>query len=207
MTLDLTARYKQSTLTHTGKRWAVHHTVTATPSATLTASQEIAELDSIDRFHREVRGFSVGIGYHVCVFPSGRSYRVGRASTQRAHILDRNHEFDGLCFVGNFTRVAPSALALDEALRVIRASRMAVAGGHKSLAPVNYTECPGAWDLALLTGRTLPEDLSAPLTAADLGTLWMAIVPGLPSALRPGGVKQTPKPRRNNRRVIEIELP
>ena len=196
-TFDLTARYAQSATVRPGKRWVVHHSGRDELGTTMGA--EIAHLDALNRYHRDDRGWRVGIGYHVVVFPSGRSYRVGTQGTTRAHVAGLNDKFDGLCFVGNFENdERPSDAALAEAARVIKDSCMAVAGGHREFVT---TTCPGNWDLALLDG------LSAPLTVADLGTLWRAFAPGLPRMLRPNGVTQTPKARRNGHRVIEVELP
>ena len=74
--VDLTDRYRQVEGVVAGKAWAIHHSATPTPSSILTRAQEIDILDTIDRYHRSVRKFTMGIGYHVCVFPSGRAYRV-----------------------------------------------------------------------------------------------------------------------------------
>jgi hypothetical protein len=205
--IDLTARYRQSPLTHAGKRWAVHHSAPPAPVSVvgLTQQQEIAVLDSLDRYHRDVQKYTVGIGYHVCVFPSGRSYRVGRQGTQRAHILNRNHEYDGLCFMGSFTTTRPSDLALDEGLRVIRASGMSVGGRHRDLATPGYTECPGSWPLALLTGRMLPEDLSPPLTGTQKTVLSMLNFPVSLGGLG-GTVTATSLPREGGDDIYKIRV-
>ena len=73
---DLRHRYSQGPDRSATKRvWAVHHTVT--PESYAGPVEEIAHLDFIDTWHREKRGFKVGIGYHVVVFESGRAYQVG----------------------------------------------------------------------------------------------------------------------------------
>lgn len=186
-TIDLTARYQQSSIVHVGKQWAIHHTATPTPAASATVAAEVVILNSIDRFHREVRKFITGIGYHVAVFPSGRSYRVGRQGTQRAHVLGLNHLYDGLVFVGTFTRSSsPSPAALDEAARVIRESGMDVAGGHGEL-PGQGTECPGGWPLALLYKR-----VEAPAPVAALTSYQRTIMESAARFAGLGSVRITP---------------
>jgi hypothetical protein len=170
-TIDLTTTYRQSAVVHVGKKWAIHHTVS--PNQPRTSSEELSHLEAINTFHR-ARGFAVGIGYHVVVFDSGRAYRVGEQGTQRAHIAELNHKYDGLAFVGTFTAdLTPSGIALETARRVIAESGMPVAGGHRDLATSGSpTACPGGWDVAaLLDPANAPRPLSPPLSTMTLARL------------------------------------
>ena len=202
--VDLTDRYRQVDGVVAGKAWCVHHSATPTPSSILTRAQEIDILDTIDRYHRSVRKFSMGIGYHVCVFPSGRAYRVGEQGTQRANVANLNHEVDGLCFIGTFTpRIAPSADALASAASVIRASGMPVRGGHGSMPGAN-TACPGGWNLGLLTALVEQGALSRPMEPDDAANLYQYLVFG--SATMPN-ITVTALPEERGRRAYKVQLP
>ena len=203
--VDLTDRYRQVTPSGANRQWAIHHSATATPSSILTRAQEIDILDTIDRYHRSVRKFPMGIGYHVCVFPSGRAYRVGEQGTQRANVANLNHEVDGLCFIGTFTpRTPPSADALASAASVIRASGMPVRGGHGSMPGAN-TACPGGWNLGLLTSLLIENGpMSKPMTTDDATTIYQFLVGG--AGVAPG-VSIKAMPESGNRRVYEVRLP
>ena len=196
--IDLTSRYRQLTTTQPGKRFAIHHSVTVTPLLTASQAAEMSVLDAIDRYHFEERKFSIGIGYHVCVFPSGRAYRVGRQGTTRAHILGQNHLYDGLCFIGTFTNATPTPAAIEAARNVISASGMAVAGGHGAI-PNQNTLCPGSWDVGLLTRPPI----SRPLNEDDVMNLYLYV--NYPAQMR--DITVTPLPEDRGKRVYEVRLP
>ena len=151
---DLTTRYIQTPPNTTERAWIVHHTVTNSPT---TMQDELTHLDNIDRYHRDQRGFSMGIGYHAVVFPSGNGYKVGNYGTSRAHIKDKNHLYLGLALVGNFTREAPTSAAIATAKDIISGSKRPLADGHKNLSPPGYTECPGTWDYVTLLTDIEPQ--------------------------------------------------
>lgn len=161
MLIDLTERYTQGPeVSHIG--WVIHHTVT---SVSLEEPNERRTIDSIDKYHKERRGFHVGVGYHVLVFPSGRAYRVGLPNTMRAHIGKLNHKYAGLAFVGTFRPMKPpTTAALKTARKVIADSGIPLSGGHRDLtiSGSGYTVCPGGWDLDLLKPQlpTPPKRLS-----------------------------------------------
>lgn len=82
-------------------------------------AEERNQLDSlaIDHYDR----FGIGPGYHHAVFPSGRAYRIGRLSTQRAHTKGRkpaafmenarprwNEVTTGLVVFGDYEKYLPS---------------------------------------------------------------------------------------------------
>lgn len=147
MVIDLTERYTQGPeVPHVG--WVIHHTVTGAPEMEINQRKLI---DTIDKYHKDSRGFYVGVGYHVLVFPNGQAYRVGLPNTQRAHIAKLNHKYAGLAFVGTFHPFKPpTAAALKTARGVIADSGIPVAGGHKDLTVSGYTACPGGWDIDML---------------------------------------------------------
>ncbi len=149
---DLTDRYVQTPRLATPQiGWAIHH---CAPPAGLTFPDEVAHLDSLDRYHREERGWSLGIAYHVAVFPTGNAYQVGRYNTQRAHVKAKNHLYLGLVFIGNFMNTQPTSAALEAAREVVRLSRVPMLGGHKQFQA--NTACPGSWDVRLLTPTLSP---------------------------------------------------
>ncbi|HUV48735.1 MAG TPA: hypothetical protein VMX11_07125 [Actinomycetes bacterium] len=181
---DLRHRYSQGPDRSATKRgWAVHHTVT--PESYTSPVEEIAHLDFIDTWHREKRGFKVGIAYHVVVFESGRAYQVGQPMTQRAHIESQNHLYDGLCFVGTFTAThTPSQAALTTARELIVASGMDVQGGHGELQlpGLSGTACPGGWNLGLLHTRppAKPPFATAKTRNALALAIWLRKTPVVP---------------------------
>jgi hypothetical protein len=87
------------------KSIVIHHSVTPTLSAHATEAEEIAWLDKIDAYHRS-RGFG-GIGYHICVFPSGRCYYTTNLHQWGAGVYKQNNCTYHICLIGDFTRVAP----------------------------------------------------------------------------------------------------
>lgn len=74
----------------------IHHSVTkheATP-------------DDIGLLHK-ARGWA-GVGYHFIINKAGIVYYVGDISTARAHVLNKNEKFLGICLIGDFTKHLPS---------------------------------------------------------------------------------------------------
>lgn len=201
--IDLTKSFRQTNLVNANKAWAIHHSATANVSDGISRTEEIEIIRVIDDYHYTQRKFSMGIGYHVVVFPSGRAYRVGEQGTQRANVSGRNHLYDGLCFIGTFApNRPPTAKALAVAAEVIRASGMPVAGGHGSVSPTP-TECPGGWNLGLLSALVEQGKTSRPLDIEDLVLLFQSIV-GYVGA---NGAQYTALPEKNGRRVYEVRLP
>lgn len=200
--IDLTKSFRQTNLVNANKAYAIHHSATANVSENLSRTEEIEIIRVIDDYHRTQRKFSMGIGYHVMVFPSGRAYRVGEQGTQRANVLGRNHLYDGLCFIGTFApNRPPTAKALAVAAEVIRASGMPVAGGHGSVSPTP-TECPGGWNLGLLSALVEQGGISRPMEPDDAANLFQFLA----GWFMPN-ITVTPLPEKNGRRVYEVRLP
>ncbi len=145
---------------------AIHHSVTPTPSATATEADELAILDAIHRYHVS-RGFG-GIGYHLCVFPSGRVYLVSRLSQWGANVGRNNNHIRGICFIGTFVDILPSSqhlIAGAEAVFYIDVYEKArdLCSPHSKWTS---TACPSrvAEKVLLLNGRSLyPPDVSDPI--------------------------------------------
>ena len=169
---DLTHRYLQRRkLPRQQVGWAIHHSVTYMPEDA-SAAEEIAHLDLINGWHLN-RGFSMGIGYHVAVFPSGRAYKVGHYDTQRAHVALQNHKYLGLVFIMSATsRRPPSDKMLATAAEVIRKDGRPIVGGHKDIKGQS-TACPGGWDLTLLRRKLM--GYGVPLEMTD-PKMWDALL-------------------------------
>lgn len=125
--------------------YAIHHDAVVMTGTTI--AEELARIQTIDRYHREVNGWP-GIGYHRMIAPSGRVYILSGSGYQRAHVENDNHRWIGYCFMGSWTAKRPPEVAMN-ALKVAlqwetnqRKITMLVAP-HKRLTA--GTECPGAW--------------------------------------------------------------
>ena len=125
---------------------AIHHSVTPTPAANWTTSQELAVLDSIHR-HHVAKGFG-GIGYHLCCFPSGRWYYVCSLGQWGANVGGRNSELYGVCIIGTYTEIMPidaalrsGALSVDLIDRYLK--RKVATRPHGLPAGWTATTCPG----------------------------------------------------------------
>ncbi len=164
---------------------ALHHSASGDYlTAAASESREIEHIQAIDRHHVE-QEFG-GIGYHMAVFASGRTYLLGDLGGARAHVAGRNHELLGIVAIGTFTerQVENRQLAaLRKALEYLRryAGRDLPVQGHARWAlPGQGTLCPGRldeidWDAPsmpattamvrfngiarTLEGRTLPDGL------------------------------------------------
>jgi hypothetical protein len=123
---------------------AIHHSVTPTLAATASEADELATLDSIHRYHRDTRGF-LGIGYHICVFPSGRSYLTCKLTQWGANVGGENDHVYGVCFIGTFTNALPSSKHISAAAEAVTFIDNFLKR-KVALHPHNYwgsTTCPG----------------------------------------------------------------
>ncbi len=82
----------------------IHHSVTPTLSAHATEAQEIQWLDNIDAYHRS-KGYG-GIAYHLCTFPSGRTYYTASLRQWGAGVYGTNNKTIHICMVADYTIVA-----------------------------------------------------------------------------------------------------
>ncbi len=126
---------------------ALHHTATASDNAA-----------SIDRFHRNIRGWANGLGYHFVIGNGSRSgdgeIEVGhrwRRQLVGAHCQadDMNRKAIGICFVGNFeTGPGPTDAQVLAGIGLVRylARRFSIPPenilGHREV-PGGDTLCPG----------------------------------------------------------------
>lgn len=125
----------------------LHHTATPSDNAA-----------SIDRFHRRVRGWRNGLGYHFVIGNGTRSddgeIEVGQRWRQQlvgAHCQadDMNRKAIGICFVGNFeTGPGPTDAQVLAGIGLVRhlARRFSILPenilGHREV-PGGDTLCPG----------------------------------------------------------------
>ena len=79
-------------------------------SPTTTEYRGLATWQAIDRYHREVRGWKGGIGYHVGVGPSNPPtiWALRHYGRSGAHVLNRNRHTIGVCLIGNYDAEDPT---------------------------------------------------------------------------------------------------
>ena len=130
---------------------ANHHSVTGQHYATMAA--EVEHIKAINAYHiqQEYGGF----GYNGIVFESGRVYVVGNGLGGRAHVAYRNHELEGLCWVGNFqANNVPLGIILGAArwhVAKFRQHGLKPVRGHREWAVAGWeTACPGANGMAAI---------------------------------------------------------
>lgn len=123
-----------------------HHSVTTNLSVNATEAQEIAILDAFHNYHKSL-GFG-GIGYHLCVFPSGRIYLTCKLTQWGASVGGHNNHEIGVCLVGTWTSTLPGqqqrvggALAVDYVDKFLK--RKVKLLGHKQYSGHASNACPG----------------------------------------------------------------
>ena len=137
----------------------VHHSVTPSPGVNAVESVERGIIESIHRYHQQI-GWP-GIGYHFCVFPSGRIYKVGLTDEVRYHtggeddastplvVSYHNETGIGICLIGDFTSEAPGEEQLGATQWLVQQIRYLIpwsidVRGHRD---VMATACPGdTWE-------------------------------------------------------------
>lgn len=132
--------------------WIAHHT-TGTFHIACDYDREREWVMWLDDYHRRIRQFPNGIGYHCVVFPCGHRYKTGNFRTIRSHVRNYNGIFAGIAFVGTFLGDdRPTDEAIASAAEHVRQNGGVLAGGHKDADEPGYTQCPGDWDLNLIRG-------------------------------------------------------
>lgn len=113
----------------------------------LTHGEELEFVSSIDRAHREYRGWKNGLGYHGLIFPSGSLWYGKRWKDQLlgAHTKGHNDSI-GLCFFGNFMVDEPTeeqvlTFALTWLSLEKKLNKKLTMDVHRSF---KNTACPGA---------------------------------------------------------------
>jgi N-acetyl-anhydromuramyl-L-alanine amidase AmpD len=101
----------------------------------------------IQRLHMEEKGFA-DIGYHFLVDEAGLIYAGRPLDVRGAHAYGCNYGTVGICMIGNFEEIDPTAqqlAALDALLRDLAARYpgLRALAGHKDCNP-GTTLCPGA---------------------------------------------------------------
>lgn len=124
----------------------LHHTVTAHPSAGLSAAGEqriMRQLEDIGQSR-----FGSGISYNVLVFPSGRAYQGVSFNRRGTHTGGRNSTVRSICFVGNYEANQPTKAQIDTAAAIVAEGRgkwwrnAARVQGHRDY---KSTACPGKY--------------------------------------------------------------
>lgn len=126
------------------QRISIHHSVGNEPQ---DVDGELAELDSIARFHVEGRGWP-GFAYHLAIAPSGRVYSTGDLGTLRYVVGNGNRENVAICLLGDFTDHPPTDAALHAAWACAHEiqyelGRFVPILGHRDTPGTEPTACPG----------------------------------------------------------------
>lgn len=132
---------------------AVHHSAGPT-------SQSVAAIQS---YHMTTNGWS-DVGYNLLVDQGGTVYEGRGWDVLGAHATGHNAGWIGVCWIGDATKIEPSAAAkkamrwcVEEAQR--RAGRKLQVRGHGQL-PGQATECPGpAWRKWIAAGMPVEDDM------------------------------------------------
>ena len=147
---------------------AIHH----------TAAPDTQTPNEIANFHINSNGWG-GIGYHFVISKEGVVYYVGDISTARANVANLNEQVIGICLIGNFTSIEPSAEQVDSCGKLCdffinnypdlpNIDSWDDVRGHKEL-PGQSTACPGntwsAWKEKIISGgSTAPSTPPTPVT-------------------------------------------
>jgi len=165
--IDVRSNYNQMPKLSTPHIGAVLHHSARNILASATPIQEQTRLDSINAYHLS-KGWPMGIGYHKVAFPSGRLYWVGDPDTQRAHVKAKNHLYEGICIIGDYSSGTPTEAAQDAVREALELSGLPLVAGHREVQSGKGI-CPGFWDYEKLK-YPKPE----PLTWKDAvqGAVW-----------------------------------
>lgn len=120
-------------------RVVIHHSVTE--CAGDTPGAELKHCRNIARGHIRIAGWP-GIGYHFCVFNSGRIYQVNDLRTISHHVGWHNTTSAGVCLIGKLHKREPTEQQLESAAWLVGLMQWP-ALPHKAL---NQTACPGHWE-------------------------------------------------------------
>ncbi len=157
---------------------AIHHSVTPTPSASMSQADEIKILDAIDRYHRSI-GFG-GFAYHGAAFPSGRSYKTTRWSQWGAHVGGNNNHLAGLVAIGTYTTTLAPKPVLEGFAELVDAwdkllkRKVPLRSHGKNYGGWTYTACPGLINkqVSSIRGLIVKEDDIVLLRARETGAVY-----------------------------------
>jgi N-acetylmuramoyl-L-alanine amidase len=125
----------------------IHHTANAMPGDHQPDPDEIKEMQAIQNYHMDVKGWS-DIAYSFVIFDDGSIYEGRGWGIKGGHTENHNSISHGICFAGNFELEKPTLLSLDSCrwliARGIELGKIAKGtqptGGHRDTKP---TACPG----------------------------------------------------------------
>ena len=125
----------------------IHHTAVLFPAANMTMADEMNHIRVIHLYHKS-KGWG-GFGYHLIIFPSGRTYYVVDLHRWGAHVANQNNRRFGIVAAGNFIDTPPSPAQFEG---VWAAVEFIMGSVHiMRVDPHSYwtdTSCPGkAWPL------------------------------------------------------------
>lgn len=164
------------------RRVVMHHAAGGL-APPMTTEAALATLRSIHRWHTgETPGGNgwPAIGYHFGIDGEGRVYWLNGLELVTYHAREANADGIGVCWLGDYTKKAPSAAMIDAARTLYRAlekhlGRSLTLQGHKE-AMTEWTECPGAhWATTkptMLRSTTVPEEPTKPAILPYLDDLW-----------------------------------
>lgn len=187
-------------------RMAVHHT-----AGQNNDSDPYGRMRAIQNFHINGRGWC-DIGYHFVVAPSGEIFE-GRLGSDRpaAHVGGQNHGNVGLCMMGTYTSVAPSAELIDGIVAMMKwvhrthgvaLDRTAVLGHreHEGAA----TECPGTTGITYVD--PMVERAAAEIAMEDLGEVSLWVEAELEDFVREGSSAGVPDALVGNEFEVAVYL-
>lgn len=100
----------------------------------------------IQRLHMEEKGFA-DVGYHFLIDQTGRLYEGRALNVRGAHTYGANYGSVGICLIGNFEELVPTAVQLTTLQGLLTSltaqfPRIVEIAGHRDLN--SGTLCPGA---------------------------------------------------------------
>lgn len=128
-------------------RITVHHTAMPIGSAT-SLSARAAEMRMIQRSHLNKPEGWGDIGYEFVIDPEGRIFEGRRLAWRGAHVAGMNDHNLGVCLMGNFDVIRPTAAAIASLERLLDDLRAQNGIARSSVTwhrnwPSANTECPG----------------------------------------------------------------
>lgn len=115
----------------------IHHSV-------VDEGDDLSTLLEIQNAHRNDRGWA-DIAYHYLIGQTGLIYQGREVGVRGTHVAGFNTGSVGICLLGNFMNIAPTASQLDSARQLVRwlAGFLALThlAGHRDFN--DGTQCPG----------------------------------------------------------------
>jgi len=133
---------------------AIHHSVT-----------KDVHPDAIAKMHISRWGKSAGVGYHFIISRNGKTWYVGDLGTQRAHVANKNHQYIGICLLGEHHKYAPTKAQYESAHKLV--AELQKKFGKKKIVrhkDLQATACPGSYTNMSYIINGYPKPKPAPVT-------------------------------------------